>query len=152
MITLESIKAKQDEITQLISSYENQSAAVEYIFPETEIRLSKGEHYAGLILGEDRESSYHLILLPNEKHDINWSDAVTWAKEQGGDIPTRREQALLYANLKEQFEERWYWSSEQHASNSDFAWSQNFDYGTQDTNHKNDELRARAVRRLLVIQ
>ena len=152
MITLESIKAKQDEITQLISSYENQSAAVEYIFPETEIKLSKGEHYAGLILGKDGESSYHLILLPNEKQDINWGDAVTWAKEQGGDLPTRREQSLLYANLKERFEERWYWSSEQHASHSSCAWCQGFYHGYQYDTNESYELRARAVRRLSVIQ
>lgn len=46
------------------------------------------------------------------------------------------------------FEPAWYWSSTQHASVSDYAWSQNFSYGYQNGDLKDDEFRARAVRRL----
>jgi hypothetical protein len=42
----------------------------------------------------------------------------------------------------------WYWSSTQHASNSDFAWSQDFSDGGQGGDHKSFAGRARAVRRL----
>jgi len=148
MITLQTIKAKQDEILSLISSFEKQTT--EYVFPHTEISLKAGERYAGLILGKDGESSYHLILLDSHQSEINWTDALTWAKEQGGELPNRREQALLYANLKEEFEEAWYWSSEQHASYSSYAWCQDFDNGLQYGNGTNHELRARAVRRLII--
>jgi hypothetical protein len=50
----------------------------------------------------------------------------------------------------EAFDPTWYWSSTQHASDSDYAWNQNFSYGYQYNLHKHDELRARAVRRLAI--
>lgn len=152
MITLEAIKEKQAEISILISAFEKQSQQIEYIFPETQITLAPGEHYAGLILGKEGESNYHLILLPGEQEKINWKDALTWAAEQGGELPNRREQALLYANLKEEFKESWYWSNTQHASTSSYAWYQSFGGGYQYDYPLTSELRARAVRRLLVIQ
>ena len=152
MITLEVIEEKQAEISTLISAFKKQSQQVEYVFPETQITLAPGEHYAGLILGKDGESSYHLILLPGEQEEINWTDALAWAKEQGGELPNRREQALLYANLKEEFKEAWYWSNTQHASISICAWCQHFINGGQDYWYKTNERRARAVRRLSVIQ
>jgi hypothetical protein len=136
----------------MISTFKKQSQQVEYVFPETQITLAPGEHYAGLILGKDGESSYHLILLPGDQEEINWKDALAWAVEQGGDLPNRREQSLLYANLKEEFKESWYWSNTQHASNSTYAWYQDFDTGFQLYYNKLYDLRARAVRRLLVIQ
>ncbi|MCM3581811.1 DUF1566 domain-containing protein, partial [Ralstonia pickettii] len=76
--------------------------------------------------------------------------AKEWAASINGELPTRREQALLYANLPEQFEKTWYWSSEQSASNSFCAWGQDFSDGIQYNGHKGNELRARAVRRLKI--
>ena len=74
------------------------------------------------------------------------------ASKQGGDsvasLPTRREQALLYANLKEEFEDRAYWSCEAHESESGWAWYQYFSDGYQHYDGRGRELRARAVRRL----
>ena len=49
----------------------------------------------------------------------------------------------------EAFEPVWYWTSTQ--CSADTAWSQNFDDGDQDSNGKGYELRARAVRRFLII-
>lgn len=46
------------------------------------------------------------------------------------------------------FEDTWYWSSTQSASDSDYAWCQDFGNGYQDDYHKDGTLRARAVRRL----
>ncbi|MBV8666769.1 MAG: DUF1566 domain-containing protein, partial [Burkholderiaceae bacterium] len=66
----------------------------------------------------------------------------------GGDLPTRREQSLLYANLKGLFKPRAYWSGEQHAEYSSGAWDQDFSNGYQDYDSKGHELRARAVRRI----
>ena len=48
----------------------------------------------------------------------------------------------------EAFEDTWYWSSTQFAGYESYAWSQGFSHGFQDGYHKDDELRARAVRRL----
>ena len=94
------------------------------------------------------------MLLPGQADDITWEKAMEWASKQGGDsvasLPTRREQALLYANLKEEFEERAYWSCEAHESESGWAWYQTFSYGSQGISNRLNELRARAVRRLVI--
>ena len=76
-----------------------------------------------------------------------WDAAKAWAATAGGELPTRQEQALLYANLKAEFKPAWYWSSEQHASDSSFAWHQNFYDGYQHSYHESYAGRARAVRR-----
>lgn len=107
--------------------------------------LKAGEQYAGLILGKDGAPDYHLFLLPGEAERIKWAGAIKWAKKAGGELPTRREQSLLFANLKEQFQPGWYWSCEQLASDPDFAWLQTFSNG-QSYYHESNEDRARAVR------
>ena len=83
-----------------------------------------------------------------EAESVTWEKAKEFAKKVGGELPTRREQSLLIANLKEHFQERWYWSGEQHASYSVCAWRQYFGYGYQHGHHEYNEFRARAVRRL----
>lgn len=113
--------------------------------------LNEGEHYAGLILGKDGEADCHLILLPDEAIDINWQDAKAWAAEQGGELPSRREQSLLFANLKEHFKPRWHWSCEEHSEHAHYAWLQYFTSGFQNYSDKDDEICARAVRRVSVI-
>ena len=52
----------------------------------------------------------------------------------------------------EAFDDDWYWTSTQGAADSDCAWMQDFAYGGQLTSHKSNECRARAVRRLLIIE
>ena len=110
--------------------------------------LRQGEIYAGLILGKDGAADYHLFLQPGEAVDVTWQAAVDWAKKQGHSLPTRAEQALLFANLKEQFQPRYYWSGAQYGPSSSDAWGQIFYYGYQDYSLKSYEGRARAVRRL----
>ncbi|MBW7901233.1 MAG: DUF1566 domain-containing protein [Rhodocyclaceae bacterium] len=110
--------------------------------------LSPGEEYAGLILGKNGEQDYHLILLPGEAEKVTWPKASEWAGKAGGELPTRREQSLLFANLKEHFKAAWYWSCEQLASDAGFAWDQYFLNGGQGDHHESVEGRARAVRRL----
>ena len=112
--------------------------------------LNEGEHYAGIILGKDGEADYHLILLPGEAIDINWKDAQAWAEEQGGELPTLREQSLLFANLKEHFKPRWHWSCEAHQEHTHYAWFQDFNDGDQDYFNKDNERFARAVRRVFI--
>ncbi len=153
-ITFESIKAKSDELADMIAAFERQQEPSALFLPEATINLAPGEHYAGIIIGKDGEPSHHLVLLPGQAEDITWEKAMEWAGNQGGEyvasLPTRREQALLYANLKEEFEERAYWSCEAHESESGWAWYQYVLRGTQDSSSRSLELRARAVRRLVI--
>lgn len=111
--------------------------------------LKENEIYAGAIINPDG-TGHHIILLDGDKDNSNWQDAMDWAKEQGGDLPNRVETALLFNQLKDRFKPKWYWTNEQHASYSSYAWCQSFDGGRQDGWGKHDELRASAVRRLII--
>lgn len=113
--------------------------------------LNEGEIYAGIILGKGDEPDHHLILLPGETESITWKKAQAWAKDAGGDLPTRRELSLLHANQKDCFQPDWYWSGEQYAGGAACAWCQDFNVGIQTCYGEDFELRARAVRRELVI-
>jgi len=147
-ITLEQIEAKQTELADLIAKLKVQPKPTQYGIPAIVISLAPGERYAGLVLDDNGEPSHHLVLLPGEAEEVNWDEAKDWVIEQGGGLPTRQEQALLYANLRSEFKDFWYWSSEEHGSAS--AWFQNFCNGTQYYYHQDHELRARAVRRLSI--
>jgi len=111
--------------------------------------LKSGETYAGLVI-DDKGSLHHLILLDGDADDAPHQEQLDWAKSIGGELPTRQEQALLYANCKAQFKADWYWSGETHASDSGYAWYQNFDNGLQSDLGVSGKLRARAVRRLSI--
>jgi hypothetical protein len=148
-ITLEAIEAQHARVAEMIATFKKQPRATELRIPALTIPLAPGERYAGVVLGEDGAPMHHLILLPGQADDVSWSDALQWAAEQGGELPTRREQSLLFANLKSEFEERAYWSAEQHESESGWAWYQYFGYGCQYGFQQHDEYRARAVRRFI---
>jgi hypothetical protein len=107
----------------------------------------EGGLYAGIVRGVAGAPDQHVILLPGAAEDVTWDQAQAFAAEAGGELPTRSEQALLYANLKDQFEGDWYWSGEQHASSPSIAWIQYFLNGVQSNFRKSYEGRARAVRR-----
>ena len=105
-----------------------------------------GGIYAGISRGVDGGPDQHLVLLPGEAEDVNWEAAGAFAADAGGELPTRAEQALLFANLKHEFEPSYYWSSEQ--AGPSLAWSQGFYNGSQHYDLRSYEGRARAVRRL----
>lgn len=107
-----------------------------------------GGIYAGIARGEDGQPDHHLILLNEGPRRASWKKALEWAKSVGGELPTRFEAALLYANLRELFEDSRYWTSTQYAGNEAYAWIQNFYDGYQFSAHKGLDYRARAVRRL----
>ena len=117
---------------------------------EVQFEIHLDELYVGVILGKDEHQSHHLILLPGEARRVNWETAHQWAQDSGGDLPSRRELALLFANRRECFQDRWYWSSEKHPANSLYAWNQFFGTGTQYDDHVSNQMLARAVRRVLV--
>ena len=112
--------------------------------------LAEGEHYAGLLLGKEGRPDHHLVLLPGEAEEVSWVAAQLWAEREGGQLPTRRELALLYANLREQFQRMWYWSCEPQEPRSQLVWGQNFTSGIQTMYGRPFRGRARAVRRLPV--
>lgn len=109
--------------------------------------LNEGEKFAGVIVSADGKYRHALILLPGEAEPNNWQAQMDWANSIGGDLPDRVESALLFATLRDEFQPEWYWTNEQHASDSDYAWLQYFGYGYQFNIRKSDGYRARAVRR-----
>lgn len=63
-------------------------------------------------------------------------------------LPSQAEIHLMAANLKEQMEPTWFWTSTQFSAN--YAWLQDFHDGIQFNGSKDYEGRARAVRRLVL--
>ena len=104
----------------------------------------------GVMAGQSGAPDYLLIDLGAEpEKDVTWEEAKAWAASVGGDLPTRREQAVMFGNRADgQYQARWYWSGEQHAAEPAWAWGQFFNSGHQYDYHKDGHYRARAVRRV----
>ena len=150
-ITLEAIQAKQSELAKLIQQFSEQpkSAARTIEVEDRYIQLEPGEHYAGAVLDADGNHMHDLVLLP-QRHGkrLNWNAALEWAEEVGGALPTRQEQALIFANCKPHLEGVYHWSCEEYEENASYAWGCYFHAGGQGPAHKGTELAAFAVRRL----
>jgi hypothetical protein len=99
--------------------------------------------FAGLTTKRDGTHCAVVLLPDKPAKDVAWKPAMTWAKKLKAELPTRPVAALLFANLKGEFEERWHWTSEEDGSG---AWVQYFINGTQSIFGKSWEGRARAVR------
>lgn len=110
--------------------------------------LAKGEIYAGLTLQAGVPVA--LVLLPGDAGALKWEQAKAWAKDQGGELPSRIDALVLIQNLKSEFREEWYWTGEEYARGADYAWSQSFYGGVQSSDHKSSYGRARAVRRVAI--
>lgn len=110
----------------------------------------KGVHgiYAGIARADEHGGDHIIEVLDTAMEPATWQDAMDWAASIGGTLPTRKEQALLFANVPELFEKEAYWSCETHAGDAGYAWSQSFGYGGQYGYHKSSSVRARPVRRL----
>lgn len=106
-----------------------------------------GGKYAGITT--DKQGNVYALVLLGDKpaNDLNWKDAMAWAEGlgEGASLPNRVESAMLFANLKGEFEESWHWTNEAFSERS--AWFQLFGYGDQLTSSHDGELCARAVRR-----
>lgn len=109
--------------------------------------LAAGETYIGAIVKADG-AGHHIVLLPGDNNAASWQAQMEWAKSIGGDLPSRIEQAMLFAYHHDAFKPTWYWSNEQHAAISGYAWYQTFNYGYQNYYYTEYKLRARAVRRV----
>lgn len=144
---LDKIHQRLDEVTKLCTKEAApKPEPTVYALPAAEITLQPGEHYAGLVLDATGKPSHHLVLLAGAAKGLTWVEANAWAEEHGGQLPTRQEQALLFANLKREFESAYYWSGEKSSSGS--AWLQTFDGGGQGYDYLSHRLRVRAVRRI----
>ena len=113
------------------------------------VDLQPGEHYAGVVLDESGQVVHHLVLMAQQPGaKLKWQEAMDWAASVGGALPTRQEQALLYANCKPHLKPEWHWSSETHADDASYAWNCNFLNGVQGYDRKSYEGAAVAVRRV----
>lgn len=66
-----------------------------------------GERYLGSIIEPNGSRVRHIFLLPGEA-EKNWNDGMEWAKNLGGDLPDRIEQAMLLAFMPEEFQKKAY--------------------------------------------
>lgn len=105
-----------------------------------------GGTYAGLTLHDN--TPMHLVLLDGEAEDLTWAKAKDWANglEDNAELPSRFDALVLFTNLRDKFQKAYYWTAA--PSEPGYAWCQDFSDGDQSWGHVNDELRARAVRRL----
>ncbi len=105
-----------------------------------------GERYLCSII-EPSGQVRHTFLLPGDEEVPSWDSGMAFAKNLGGDLPDRIEQAMFLVHMPEEFKKDAYWSNTQHAGNSYYAWFQNFRYGDQSGHDESRKLRVRAVRR-----
>ena len=145
-VTLADIKATQASLAAMIATLEARASST-LAFHAASITLAPGERYAGLMLDVTGAPSHHLVLMSARGEGLTWDAALAFASKAGGDLPTRREQSLLFANLREHFESEWYWSGEKNEKDGSSAWLQVFRYGYQYVTRKSYEGRAVAVRR-----
>lgn len=119
-----------------------------------EVWQDEGGVFAGLARGINGAPDYCVIVGPEMPERRKWDLAIAFA--QGIDIdgksdyalPTRKEQALMFANVPELFKGEIYWSCEQHAADRDYVWGRGFGDGLQGYWTKDYEFCACAVRRL----
>ena len=149
-ITLEAITAKQTELNEMIQRLQAQAVSATMIEIEgTTLTLQPGEHYAGAVLDENGNHKHHLVLMAQRPvGKLAWQFAMDWATRVDGALPTRQEQALLFANCKPHLEPVWHWSSETHDEDASSAWGCHFYVGDQYDNHKSYGGSAVAVRRV----
>lgn len=130
-----------------------QPAALPGLPPIGQLWPEQGGIYCGLVRGDNGAPDYHLVVAEAALEAKPWKDAMAWAKSltvgrySDFTLPKRKEQSVLFGNVPELFEKEWYWSCEEHSNNAS-AWCQNFFYGYQSSDHKDNSNRARAVRRV----
>lgn len=104
----------------------------------------EGGLFAGLITKPDGMHCAVVLLADKADKRLTWKQAMAWAKKLKAELPARPASALLFANLKAEFEPSWHWTCEEFDSSN--AWIQGFDDGFQDDVSKSFEAHARAVR------
>lgn len=110
--------------------------------------LAAGERYLCGIVNADG-SITHSILLPGDNDHADWKTQMAWAKSIGGDLLNRAELVIAYKTMPDEFKKQTHWSNTKHASPG-WAWCQHFSSGGQDYYPQGYQIRARAVRRLVI--
>jgi hypothetical protein len=113
--------------------------------PELGAPLADGI-FSGLTTKKDGTHCAVVLLPAKPSERLDWKAAMKWAEDIDAELPTRPVAALLFANLGDQFEKHWHWTSESCDFDGSYAWNQYFDRGTQLSLHKSYEGRCRAVR------
>lgn len=108
--------------------------------------VKAGEKYVGVLPGINGGKDQRIVLLAADVDGANYAAAVA-ATPVGGSLPTRQEQSFLYAQMKEEFEPEFHWSSEVDATYKDLVWAQDFDNGYQFAHNEAHLFRARYIRR-----
>jgi hypothetical protein len=94
----------------------------------------------------DGPANTRTLVASEQSHPAaQWANGLDIEGHADWHLPSRRELRLCWVNVPELFDDGWYWTSTQHSAHT--AWSQVFDGGGQDYDGKDNELRARAVRR-----
>jgi hypothetical protein len=104
----------------------------------------EGGIFAGVITTKEGTHCAVVLLADKPGARLPWKKAMTWAAQVGGRLPSRPVAAMLFANLQEQFEAAWHWTSDEFDGSC--AWGCSFSNGSQDGTHKSFEGCARAVR------
>jgi hypothetical protein len=89
-----------------------------------------------------------------------WARGLKLGGHKDWYLPSRVESLVLFGELRglkafnedqpDGIAQAWYWTSTQYAGTEGYAWYQTFYDGNQGNGHKDDELRARAVRRVAI--
>lgn len=103
-----------------------------------------GGVFAGLITKPDGMHCAVVLLAAKAEKRLTWKQAMGWAKKLKAELPARPTSALLYSNLKAEFEPGWHWTCEE--LDRLCAWNQIFHHGYQSYGFKSFEGHARAVR------
>lgn len=121
----------------------------------TDTPLKIGDHhfklggkYAGISAGEDGQPDHPLALLSHKaEKPMSWAEATKWAASfgDGARLPTKREAALMYANLPDEFDKSdWHWTSTPYSDSG--AWLQYFGHGYHTNCNQSSKRLCRAVR------
>lgn len=84
----------------------------------------------------------------SEHPAAQWTAALKHEGHADWYLPAQAELTMAWANVPELFSKGWHWSSSQFSASN--AWYQGFGDGYQSHYGKRSELRARAVRRLII--
>ena len=115
----------------------------------------------GIMAGQDGKPDYLLISAEKKHHHAaaGFTDMQEYPKTLTVDghkdfsMPTRKEQRVQFANAKPgQFDAEWYWSCEQFALDSAYAWFQHFGTGSQNYWHKDNQFRGCVARRIPILR
>lgn len=102
-----------------------------------------GGHFVG-ITTQAKGQHCAVVLLPEQGSDLTHAKAKAWAKQLGGELPTRPVAAMLFANVKKLLRAGRHWTAD--TDSPSYAWNCGFNYGLQTSLHKSCEGSAVAVR------